>query len=474
MPLFEDEDEESVKLNAFDWDGIDGFRDILNEGGFDVVIGNPPYVRVQELDYHVIDYLKSKYKTAWKRIDISILFIELANRLLRPNGINGYITSNQFLCTEYGRKAREFLADIGICRIVDFGDLPIFKGALTYVSVFFLTKNRSKFFEYCKVQKLDTDLESCQFSRISTAGLGGEPWSLGKADTMSIIGQLRRKHPPLSEIAKCLYGIITGLDDVLIVDEGKRKEYGLEKGALLPLIRAQDCNRHSYVMPSKYVIYPYQEEDGATLLMDEGNLKKTFPNTYHYLLSHKSELSSRKDSRKTVLQGRAWYSLIRFGQLQVFSKPKLVTPGEVKISKFALDESRSGYSGARVYGIVCNDDSISLHALLGVLNSRVVQSFMHSVAPLKQGGYYSYASSFIETIPIPTILTKSDHGLTKRLCDSVLMLLSLNAKLDKTKTGQEMTIVTRQIDSIDKKIEDTVYEMYGLTAKDIKTIEDIE
>ena len=227
-------------------------------------------------------------------------------------------------------------------------------------------------------------------------------------------------------------------------------------------------------MPSKYVIYPYQEEDGATLLMDEGNLKKTFPNTYHYLLSHKSELSSRKDSRKTVLQGRAWYSLIRFGQLQVFSKPKLVTPGEVKISKFALDESRSGYSGARVYGIVCNDDSISLHALLGVLNSRVVQSFMHSVAPLKQGGYYSYASSFIETIPIPTILTKSDHGLTKRLCDSVLMLLSLNAKLDKTKTGQEMTIVTRQIDSIDKKIEDTVYEMYGLTAKDIKTIEDIE
>jgi hypothetical protein len=211
MALFEDEEQHII--NAFDWDGKDGFHEIMKSGGFDVVIGNPPYVRVQELDYQVTEYIKSRFQIAWKRIDISILFIEIANRLIKSTGINGYITSNQFLCTEYGRKARQFLLNnANICQILDFGDLPIFKGALTYVSIFFLKRGTTKSFDFCKAVSLEKELDKYSFSKINASSLNDEPWSLGKADCMALINSLKNKFTSLRQYARCWYGIITGLD----------------------------------------------------------------------------------------------------------------------------------------------------------------------------------------------------------------------------------------------------------------------
>ncbi|GAH77577.1 unnamed protein product, partial [marine sediment metagenome] len=116
---------------AFKW--AEKFSNIMVNGGFDVIIGNPPYVRVQNLSHEEIDYFKKIKKTAFKRVDISILFIELANTLLKSNGFISYITSNQFLSTEYGEKTRKFILDnFKIIEITDFGDLPVFQDALTY------------------------------------------------------------------------------------------------------------------------------------------------------------------------------------------------------------------------------------------------------------------------------------------------------------------------------------------------------
>ena len=111
------------------------------KGGFDVVIGNPPYVRVQNLPYQIIDLYKKTWSTAWKRIDISTLFIELGHKILSRSGIVCLISSNQFTTTEYGRLLRKYLLqNKAIASIVDFGDLPVFENAITYVSIFTFNK----------------------------------------------------------------------------------------------------------------------------------------------------------------------------------------------------------------------------------------------------------------------------------------------------------------------------------------------
>jgi adenine-specific DNA-methyltransferase len=263
-----------------------------------------------------------------------------------------------------------------------------------------------------------------------------------------------------------------GLDDVLIVDGNIAKKEHLELKSLLPLIRAQDCLRYSYVSPKKYVIYPYREIDGETVIIDEIELNKKFPTTYKYLLSNKSKLNMRKDSRKAVSENKNWYSLIRFGQLSMFNKPKIVTPGEVKNSKFAIDESNSGYSGARVYGIVCENDKVNLNVLLGFLNSKLIQFYMHSVAPLKQGGYYSYSSTFIETIPLPNEIDNLSNSSIIKINEIVSNVLALNRNLSSTNAAHEKSIIQRQIDSAEKRIDELVYELYGLSNAEINIIEE--
>ena len=122
---------------AFNWQNE--FSEIFRNGGFDVVIGNPPYVRVQQLDYSTIDFLKTQFRTALKRIDISLCFIELSSKLIKNDtGLTSFITSNQFLTTEYGQTMRSFLlTDYNLVECVDFGDLPVFADAC-YCAVFFL------------------------------------------------------------------------------------------------------------------------------------------------------------------------------------------------------------------------------------------------------------------------------------------------------------------------------------------------
>jgi hypothetical protein len=388
--------EQSKKINPFVWE--DEFTTVIKSGGFDIIIGNPPYIRVQELDYSFIDYCKSKFKIAWKRIDISILFIELANKLLKNDGLNCYITSNQFLSTEYGRKARAFLlSEANIQRIVDFGDLPIFQKALTYVSIFILGKGKSNNFPYHKIIHLDEDIEDSKSYQIDFLNLNDEPWILENPKKVEILNKLKNRFKSLDNYGKCWAGLFTGKDEVLMFDETDLAAVPFEKEILLPVIRAQDCQKYGYSNASKYVIYPYSEENDKTGIITEKELSTKFPKAYDYLKQHKGSLLKRKDSRKEFSENKAWYSLTRFGKYSIFHKPKIVSPGEVKDNKFALDTTGAGFSCARVFAITAENPNVDLKALLGILNSKLIEFYLHSVAPLKQGGYYSYSSSFIDS-----------------------------------------------------------------------------
>ncbi|MDO4980056.1 MAG: Eco57I restriction-modification methylase domain-containing protein [Prevotellaceae bacterium] len=509
---------------AFNWQ--EQFPKVFERGGFDVVIGNPPYVRVQNLDYSTIDYLKSHYATALKRIDISLCFIEKSKDLINGNGVTSFITSNQFLTTEYGQAMRKFLLEKYFLKeCVDFGDLPIFEDALTYVSIFILSAKYQPSFDYYKIVDMHT-ASSGQYGNpqiIEICNLSDNNWNLSRYNQQKIFDKIIEGSIALGEIGHAHAGLFTGLDDVLMFTSDELKLYDFEKELILPVIRAENCNRYFCNETNKYVIYPYKYENGKTLVLSEKELSSSYPNIYKYLLCHKDSLGQRKDSRKLMADRSDWYTLTRFGQKNVFEKKKIVSPGEVKSHKFCIDNSKSGFSCARVFAITLDDAEFDLRYVLCVLNSTLIKTFLQSFASLKSGGYYSYNSNILNRIPLRKITDDAQHPFIA-LADTMLSLnkqlqekrsrflrrLSENfegvkittalqtfdqmefkafvAELKKQKINLSLAQqdewedyfnqyrndcqqLSEQIAQTDREIDQRVYQLYGLTEEEIKIVE---
>lgn len=401
---------------AFNWQKE--FPNVFANGGFDVVIGNPPYVRVQQLDYQAVDFLKSHYTTALKRIDISLCFIELSKQLIKSDiGITSFITSNQFLTTEYGQAMRAFLLeDYRLTECVDFGDLPIFADALTYVSIFIFKKSKVNNFKYFNVDSILIAMSN-NFGMpkiIDISKLTDANWSLKNAEISNIFSKAHLIYKEISEIGNTYYGIITGADSIFNFTSDKYQNSELEKDLFIPLLRAQNCSKYYCFETENYVLYPYKYENGKTILLTEEELLQKFPKAYQYLLSHKTELEGRKDSRSTFIGRTDWYCLTRFGQINVFKKEKIVTPGEVKEHKFCIDYSSAGYSGARVFAITIDDNKFDIKYVLCLLNSTLMKSFLQSFSSLKNGGFYSYSSNILNRVPILQISIETQHSFIEK------------------------------------------------------------
>jgi hypothetical protein len=468
-------DDPSYTDKPFKWEKE--FENIFDYGGFDVVIGNPPYVRVQNLPYLEIDYYKKHYMCAYKRIDISILFIELAHKIIKNSGFNSYIASNQFLATEYGRKCRNFILEkFQIKEIVDFGDLPVFKDATTYVSIFIFIKSKIKKFDYYEVTSLDSNIEEIDPIEIDPAKLDEEPWILQNYHLIDIFDKLNQ-HPPLnSGIGKCWVGIITGNDKIFIFDDIESSN--IEKDAFLPLMRAQDCYRYGYSKPSKFVIYPYKNNNGKTTLLNEEEIKEKYPNLFNYLHENKDILIKRKDSRKSFSGKSDWYKLTRFGRLDIFNKEKIVFPGENKKNKFGIDINSSGYSGARVFSVTTDNPQISLKYLLTLFNSKLIELYLHSVTPLKNGGYYSYSATYVDKIPIPKIDLISQKGFIEKADEMLELNQSLSNEIISFKNWFRYTFNVEKLSQKLEKYQDLTFEEFILEAKkkkvDIKSRKNYE
>jgi tRNA1(Val) A37 N6-methylase TrmN6 len=295
------DDPEVAGEKAFKWE--EEFPQVFAKGGFDVVIGNPPYVKIQNLDYRAIDNLKTKFKTALKRIDISLCFIELSKSLIKCEiGVTSFITSNQFLTTEYGEIMRKFLiSEYFLSECVDFGDLPIFTGATTYVSIFTLKNKYLNSFLYFDVKNIFNAVNK-DFGRskeIKIATLTKENWNLKNSEMNSILDKLKINTLEISTIGNAWYGIITGADHIYIFSKKKYLNTNIEKELFIPLIRAQNCSKYYSSKPQYFVLYPYKIVSGKSTLISYSELESSYPNGFKYLLSHKSELEQRKDSRST-------------------------------------------------------------------------------------------------------------------------------------------------------------------------------
>ena len=445
------------------------FSEVFHEkGGFDVVIANPPYVRVQHMAYSEIDSYKALFKSAYKRIDLSIVFMELALRLLNRFGSATYITSSQFTKTEYGRNIRQILKDVLISMIY-FGDCQIFQKAINYTSVFLFSKAKlDLFFSFSNAEQYDgnvdlNDFVSAHHALIDRTNLNPNGWHLDEDEKIRVINKLRLNPTKLENISDIEYGLVTGLDKVMVLN-AHDKRLPLHSMYVYPLVRPSETNRYHVSEPDNYVIYPYKSINRNTQIVSEGELKDNAPALYRYLLNNKASLLSRKDSRKECDEGsKAWFGLMRHSSFQKVAREKILIQALCKENEFCLDTKGYFFTGGSIYSICSNTSTISNLVLLGVLNSKVAQFYYQIVCPIRQNGYRFYAGTFLKTLPIPEKLHL--YSAEIRACvDKILTITKGEGYFENEAKQAKVKELERQIDQM-------VYELYDLTPEEIAVVE---
>ncbi|MDP3698005.1 MAG: N-6 DNA methylase [Nanoarchaeota archaeon] len=481
------DDKEIAGFKAFKWE--EEFKEIFDDGGFDVVIGNPPYIRIQTLSGKDVDYFNNAYKSATKNYDIYALFVEKGLSLLREGGILGFILPLKFFNADYGLGLRKVITENkSLYKIVDFKDFQVFDSVTTYTCLLFLKKSKNKNVEYIEL----TNANKLQQTRALTSDIlsvakqehpNEQAWSFFSETTKSIMSKLLKTKLKLTNISTNIFqGIITGADKIYILvnngndsfySQATEKEYRLENSIIYPLLKGSKHIRKYHVEQSnKYVIFPYEIMDNRATPISEKKLQKDFPKIYNYLLENKSVLQARD---KGKMKGPKWYLFSRNQNLNRFGQEKLMTPSIAKRPSFTYDSKStfffvgSGGGGGGAYGITMKDKKLYL-AILGILNSKVVAFFIQQTSSKFSGGYFAFNKQYIENIPIII----PDDGIRQKLEALVRVNLNLNEQLNKlgNKNTSETARLKAEIEKTDQEIDELVYKIYGITEEEEKIVEE--
>jgi hypothetical protein len=481
------DDEERYRINVFDWKKE--FPEIFaskspsppagegwGEGGFDAVIGNPPYVRQESLG-NFKAYFQQHYRVYDGVADLYAYFIEKGVALLRPDGYFSYIVANKWLRAGYGRPLRNWMNGQGIEEIVDFGDLPIFTGATTYTCIIRIRKRNP--FDTFGVVKADT----LQFDSLAAyvqghryevrrESLEGGGWSLSDERTAALLKKLRKTGTPLKEYVKgrIYRGVLTGFNEAFVIDAVTRERLIAEdpKSAELikPFLAGRDIKRYAPPTSDHFVIFTRRGID-----------IKRYPAIESHLKRFKERLLPKpKDWQGAVWKGRKpgayqWYEIQdAIDYYAEFEKPKILWPGiSAEVAAFAFDES--GFYGNDNNQIIITDDRY----LLGILNSSLVKLALVNICDKVQGGFYRLKIAYISQLPIRPInfSDPADKARHDRMVALVEQMLSLHKKLAAANTDHEKTNLQRQIEATDRQIDRLVYELYELTDEEIRIVEGI-
>lgn len=484
--------DERLRINAFDWRAE--FPAVIKAGGFDAVIGNPPYIRIQALKEWApeeVEFYKKRYQSASKgNYDIYVVFVEKGLSLLSKRGLLGFILPHKFFNAKYGEPLRQLIADgRHLAGVVHFGHQQVFGSASTYTCLMLLKKEGSESCDVCRVEDLALWRRTGDGARATLlAGeVGAAEWNLAAGDGGGLLTKLMAMPVKLSNATLRIFqGIKTSGDKVYVLEErnrdGKRVEvysratdmsYTLEPDLLHPLVKGGDSKRYSLSRTNRLILFPYAPQaEGKAGLIPESTLARDYPLTHAYLLDNKRYLEDRERGKN---RGPKWYGYGRIQALDVMPLPKLFTPDIASRSSFSLDELGEAFFTGGVaggYGIIVRPE-YSRSYVLGLLNSRVLEWVVRNTATQMRGGYYSYESRFIRGLPIRLINSSdpADKARHDRMVSLVDQMLSLHKQLAEAKLDDQKNAIQRQIDFTDREIDLLVYELYGLSDEEIGIVE---
>ena len=380
-------------------------------GKFDYVVGNPPYIRIQNLSKNKRKTIQNLWKTCGKgSTDIYIAFFEIGYYLMNKNGILGYITPNTYTKTMAGKELRCFIKNKKILKeLIDFKHHQIFKDATTYSIITILSKSHNS--EIFKLYYGDSDGNISFVDYININDLNDNNWILCPKDILLKINEIEKRGLPLGKIADIHVGITTLADDYYIFENPKfdgniaeiklkdGRTFKIEKDILKPIVKVStlkspdDCQ-------NRYIIFPYKLINGKYSIIPENELKNNYPLTYNYFTEIKDILLARDKGKKNPV---AWYAFGRSQGLDTSFGKKILTAPMNKKPNFIVweKEEYTFYSG---YCIKFDGD---LQELAKELNSSDMEFYINNVSRCYQNGYKSYSKTYIKNYGI------SNHNIIK-------------------------------------------------------------
>ncbi len=390
--LFEFERREVVA--AFDFRSAFKKAVFENSSGFDSIIGNPPYIRIQtisEIHPATASYVKGHYKTATKgNFDLYSVFVERGLALLNEQGVLGYIVPNKFLRTDYGETLRLLLSERkAVSRVIDFGASQVFK-ATTYTCLLFLSRKPVKTVEYASCDADQIRLLGLALETQPASDLGAGSWSFSSRAASKLMARIDEGSDILLKLpADMNRGSSTGADDVFLIGEGS----GIEPEILRAPLFASDFNRFDFSPKSKLaIIFPYELLDGIYQAIPERRLKSQFPKAYQHLLSRKKKLQARAAYRE-------WYSYSAPRSLLQHDSAMIAVPllANKGLASLIPDEMHSKLCPMASGGFTitlgekCKYDP---RYVLGVLNSKLLFWYLENLSNVFRGGWITCTKQY--------------------------------------------------------------------------------
>jgi len=405
--------EEYSNTNVFSWTDI--FPTVMNKGGFDYVVSNPPYVEVKNYNVSMpsmAKYIKAKYSFCKKgKVDLAMPFIEKGISLLNATGRMGYIVQKRFFKTEYGEALRnEISKNSQLLRIYDYTETDIFDGVITYVAVLVCGNNNSGYVRF-------SNSSGCSFN-IPKVYIDKKPWNFNNPNLWQLTSRLSKDCGMLEDVCSVRVGIqvlwreayqinISSAKDELIYGKnGLDNDISVEEAACRPLL----CNEKIYpsAQPeiSTYVLFPYEVNDGTVRRIPFTEYKALYPKAAEYLKKHKvtiiKNVQIQPDRTKGLERDEYWHVYTRESHLEDEAR-KVCVPMTSKEPVATYLRNRKVYcdNANMFYLRFDNETEERMYAIAAIINSTPFSTMARMYANPQQNGYFKFSRQFLNPVPFP-------------------------------------------------------------------------
>lgn len=469
------------------------YRSVFEEkGGFDFVIGNPPYVETKHFKAasgKIHDYLHDNYSTFEGKVDLSVLFIERTMDLLNDNGSLGMIIQRRWFKTNYGRGARKFITTSAyLHKLLDIETNSLFRGRITYVSVMILTKQSNSQVEYGLIKGDANDVQlyfetSTQTDKIDSSYFSDSIW----APELRVIYEVKNKYAALlgtvgsnldlsvcdgiQALWKKVYDIVDYSEskDVITGRNGFGETVSIEKAMVKPIIYNREFKPLKELTPDAYRVFPYEGADHKTKISMK-QIKMNYPFAYSYLSKNKKRIQEKVKCNT----GDYWHTYTREHNHDSFESPKIVIPMTTKETYATFEEKKGLYmDNSNVWFINHKDNNVVImKALTMIINSTIFSVFAKCGANQASNGYYKFNKQFIEPVPLPNKKLTASNKTVKALVSLYDELKALLSEYEKA-TVNDKLIYKGVMESRWQEVDRLCYEFYGVDQDEKALIESV-
>lgn len=460
--------EDLVRVRAFNWPVQ--FPDAMKAGGFDAIIGNPPYIRIQGFPSDQVAYFVNHYLAATGNYDIYVNFIERGLKLLSGAGHLGMILPNKCFRTDYGRGLRSVLCERqAVEKIVDFGAEQVFE-ATTYTCLLFLSRNKNSNFEYATSTANENILRELKFDQRQGNSLTYDAWTFTDQVQAKIMEKLKSKSVRLMDLpADMSRGSSSGDDEIFVVDAN---DHGIENEILRTPLFASDFGRYFFAPKNKWkIIFPYVEENAKFRLMSISDIRQKYPKAFAYIEQNSAKLKKRK-------QFKEWFGYSAPRNLDLHDRAHIMVP-------LLADKGLCALIPPSFHGSLCPMASggftitlgktceLNPAFVLGILNSKLSFWVLRQTSNIFRGGWITCTKQYFGELPIIHLnfINPIEKTLHDRLVGLVDKMLVLTPKLRGSTSESEKAALQNAVMTTDAEIDRLVYELYDLTEEEIKIVE---